>query len=124
MKEQATSKIFAVNNPLSGMNGIVVFVSLGFLGLLIDLLVCWTYLALTTSTKVVVIDIFVVSLLVGWLAFSMAENVGDFVRYGIAIVVLFTPLLIMAFLDSAVFFWITLIIMVLLAVVEVLRQTE
>jgi hypothetical protein len=124
MRQQPPASIFSGNNPLPGLNGIVVFVILGILGAVVDCLVCWTYLNFSNPSKNVIAEIFVVLLLIGWLAFSMAGNVESFIARGLTIVVLYSPLIAMTVIEISPLFWATLLAMVGIAVVTVLNEVE
>src|SRR5688572_14833889 len=102
--KQEADRIFSVNNPLTGVNGIAVFVALGVLAVVVDLLICCSGLALTNPSKIVSAQVFIVILLVGWVAFSMATNLNDFLTYAAVSVLLFSPLVVMTLLESDMFF--------------------
>lgn len=112
------------NSPLNGFAGTAAFVALGILGGIVDLAICWELLNLGLPSKAVVAGIFIVFLTVGWISFSVAENIESFVLKSGVILVLYLPLVGMILTEVRILFWVTLIIMVALTVTTVLKEVE
>jgi len=111
-------------SPLKGPTGTGAFVALGLVGAVLQLCVCWTSLNLTGPSKMAVTEIFAILVTIGWISFSMAENLDSFLSKGAIIVLLYSPVAGMVITRLGILFWLPLILMIALGVITVLDEVE
>lgn len=68
-------------NPLEGGAGIVVFLAIVLSLVAVDFVVCSAILPLDPPTKQLILQLFIIVIGLGWYAFTIASEVGDFFVY-------------------------------------------
>jgi len=71
-----------------------------------------------------VTEIFAILVTIGWISFSMAENLDSFLSKGAIIVLLYSPVAGMVITRLGILFWLPLILMIALGVITVLDEVE
>jgi hypothetical protein len=120
----APSFLLSLNSPLDGTTGTIAFVTLAVITAIINLLLCSRFLGLQPPTKIAILQVFIVFLFAGWVAFSMSNSVVSFLVDGAAIALFYLPVVGMILTGSAILFWLSLVLMVSLAVLSVFSKVE
>lgn len=111
-------------NPLTGLNGIIVFVLLVIAGVGVALAGCSTALGLPVPTELIVIELFTILVALGWIVFTISDNSDMFFRVGAIVAALSGPVIAMVLTLAPILFWLSLVILLVLAVTISLEETE
>jgi len=104
--------------PLDRTTGIVFFVGLVLACTLIAFGVCSQTLDLSLSLRLIFLAIFTIALALGWFAFTVSENRDEFFLAFLGSSIFAGSLIGMILINSVILFWLSLILLGLIAVVD------
>lgn len=112
------------SGPLEGRTAKVVFVLLVLFAVLVAILVCSDSLGLATSTRHLVLSVFVTITACGWFAFTGSEGEDKFFRVSVISLLIVSLLVAMTQPDARFAFWLTFLLILSTAILGALENKK
>lgn len=112
------------SGPLDGRTAKVVFISLMLFGVLVAILVCSDSLGLATSTRHLVLSVFVTITACGWFAFTGSEGKDKFFRLSAVSLLIVSLLVAMTQPEARFAFWLTFLLILSTAIFGALENKK